>query len=117
WMLLCAARIELHYACGIRDRFDTRKRKHDADEASPVFRERSMQRFQMSERLTEMRQAKQTQGDHDEGSRNRNEKCETDSLFRSQQVEESNHEDGSGSEFLRVRQAEILKRGNSDNAC
>ena len=86
-MLICAAGIELHYTCGVRDRFDTRKREHDSDEASPVFRERSMQRFQMSERLTEMRQAKQTQGDHDESSRDRNEKCETASLFRSQQVE------------------------------
>jgi hypothetical protein len=68
-MLICAAGIELHYACGVRDRFDTGKREHDADEASPVLRERSVQRLQMSERLTEMRQTEETQSYHDERGR------------------------------------------------
>src|SRR5207245_9765383 len=68
-MLICASGIEFHYASGVSYRFDTGKCEHDADEAGPVLRKRSVQRLQMTERFTEMWQTAKPQRDHDERSR------------------------------------------------
>src|SRR5438093_12857858 len=112
-MLICAAGIELHYARGVGYRFNTGKSEHDADEAGPVLPERSMQRLQMTKRLTQMRQAKKTQRDHDECSRERNKKCEPASLFRPKQVEQSDDKDRCCGKFLRMWDTQILECGKS----
>ena len=76
-----AARIELHHASGVGDRFHPRQREHDSDKRSPVLPKRSMQRLQMSKCLTKMRQTKETENNHDEGGWNRNQERKTASLF------------------------------------
>jgi len=110
WTVICAAGVELHYAGGVRNRFNAGKRKHDANEAGPVLGECSVQRLQMSERLAEVGQAKETQNDHYERGRKRNEKREAAGLFWSEQVEQSDDKDRSSSKFFWMRHAQILKR-------
>ena len=51
WTIFRAPGIEFHYAGGVGNRFDSGERQDDADEASPVVPETSVQRLKMAERL------------------------------------------------------------------
>ena len=86
----------VHPAYGTLDDFKTfldvarRVNEYLSDPAVPFYvwlRFLAVQRLQMSERLTEMRQAEETQSYHDERGRKRNEKCEPAGLFGPKQIE------------------------------
>src|SRR2546426_11174561 len=63
----------------------------------------------MPNRLPHVRQTEKPQNNDDNGSWHRNQKSETAGVFGSEQIEQSNNEDGRGSEFFRMRNAEVLK--------
>src|SRR6266496_5103392 len=56
-----------------------------------------------------MRQTKKSENNDDDGSWHRNQKSETARVFRSEQIEQPDNENGRGSEFFRMRNAEVLK--------
>ena len=56
-----------------------------------------------------MRKTEETQSNDDDRSRNGDEKRETAGVFRSEQIQQADEEDGCRREFFRMRHAEILK--------
>ena len=71
--------------------------------------ESSLQWLQMSERLTDVRQTEKPENDNDNRGRNRDEKREAASLFRTEKVEQSDDENCRGRELFRMRNAKILE--------
>src|SRR5438046_9696088 len=65
----------------------------------------------MSYRSPHVRQTEKAEHDDDDESWHRNQKGKAAGVFRSEQVEQPNNEDGGSSEFFRVRNAEVLKPG------
>src|SRR5437016_9748253 len=63
----------------------------------------------MAKRRTQVRKTEKTERDNDNHRRDRNEKREPASLFRTEYVEQSDREDGRGRESLRIRNSEILE--------
>src|SRR5205823_3993837 len=78
---------------------------------APVLPEAALERLQVSNRSAEMRQAKQTKRDDDDRRRHRDEKRETAGVLRPEQIQQADNKNRSGRKFLRMRDAEILKRG------
>src|SRR6266487_6207890 len=67
----------------------------------------------MSNRFPHVRQTEKPENNDDDGSWHRNQKSEAAGVFRSEQVEHPDNEDGRGSEFFRMRHAEISEGGKS----
>src|SRR6266487_567115 len=65
----------------------------------------------MSNRFPHVRQTEKPENNDDDGSWHRNQKSEAAGVFRSEQVEHPDNEDGRGSEFFRMRHAEISEGG------
>src|SRR5438128_3988364 len=65
----------------------------------------------MSNRCSQVRQTEESENNNDNGGWHRNQKGESAGVFRSEQIEQPNNEDGRRREFFRVRHAEILKGG------
>src|SRR5438552_17374325 len=65
----------------------------------------------MSNRFPHVWQTEKPENNDDDSGWYRNQKSETAGVFRSKQIEQPNNEDGRGSEFLRMRNTEVLKPG------
>src|SRR5438046_8430905 len=65
----------------------------------------------MSDRSPHVRQTEKAEHDDDDESWHRNQKGKAAGVFRSEQVEQPNNEDGGSSEFFRMRNTEVLKPG------
>src|SRR6266566_6161113 len=67
----------------------------------------------MSNRFPHVRQTEKPENNDNDGGWHRNQKSEAAGVFRAEEVEESNDEDGSSGEFFRMRHAEVSKGGKS----
>src|SRR6266480_300783 len=65
----------------------------------------------MSNRFPHVRQTEKPENNDDDSGWHRNQKSKTAGVFRSKQIEQSDSEDGRGSEFFRMRNTEVLKPG------
>src|SRR6266516_1069751 len=63
----------------------------------------------MSNRFPHVRQTEKPQNNHNDSGWHRNQKSKPAGVFRAEEVEESNDEDGSRGEFFRMRNAEVSK--------
>src|SRR6266567_2354713 len=72
----------------------------------------------MSNRFPHMRQTEKAENNDDDGGWHRNQKGETAGMFRSEQIEQPDNEDGRGRELFRMRHTEVLKPGKrADGGC
>src|SRR6266480_2439434 len=63
----------------------------------------------MSNRFPHVRQTEESENNDDDGGWHRNQKGESAGVFRSEEIEQPNNEDGRGSELFRMWNAEVLK--------
>ena len=72
--------------------------------------ETSVQRLKMADGFADVRQTKEPENNDDDGRWDRNQKGEPAGLFRSEQIERADDQNGRGGEFFGMRHAEILQK-------